>query len=169
MYNEQGNNLECAKTYQIKVLLYTQESKGEPGVKYFFPDIPFLNDKNIVGIDANLNSDNLLLDPLPLQGGDLQSPSSLIIPAFDNLLRISQAKNIFCTIYDQDNTEKFYNVPLRSFFMIPNYIFGTPKVPRRIKPYYGKINTRKSFMFIPVNYINLVGFRYFVKLTFYYN
>jgi hypothetical protein len=131
--------------------------------------MPFLNGKDILGIDANLNSDNGLLDPPPLFGGDLSSPTNLLVPAYNNLLRISQAKNIFCTIYDEDQTEKFYNVPLRSFFMVPNNLFGLTNVPRRVKPYYGKINAKKSYLFIPVGYTALIGTRFFVSLTFYYN
>lgn len=167
---EQGNNIECLKTFQLKVLLYTEDSAGAPGVKYFFPEAPVLKGKNIVGIDVNLNDDNILLDPLPIELGDLKSPTNLLNPFFDNLLRIKQAKNIFCTIYDEDNTEKFFNVPLRSFFMLPssNPFLPTLK-PRRVKPYYGKINPRKSFLFIPVGFTALLGLRYFVKLTFYYN
>jgi len=167
---EQGNNIFCNKTFQLRIPLYNVTDAGKPGVKYFFPEAPIFKGKNIVGIDANLQDDNILLDPAPIRGGDLRSPTNLLNPAFDNLLRISQAKNIFCTIYDEDNSEKFYNVPLRSFFMVNtgNPLLPTNK-PRRVKPYFGKINPRKSFLLIPVNYNDLVGLRYFVKLTFYYN
>jgi hypothetical protein len=166
---EEGNNIKSAKTFQLKIPLYNVDNAGMPGIKYFFPDTPIFKGKNIVGIDVNLQDDNILLDPLPIEFGDLRSPTNILNPAFDNLLRISQAKNIYCTIYDEDNTEKFYNVPLRSFFMIPSSNFAGVKKPRRVKPYYGKINPRKSYLFIPVNYAILTGLRYFVKLTFYYN
>jgi len=49
----EGNNIECLKIYKVKVPLYFNDSIGKPGVKYFFPEVPFLNGKNIVGI-ANL-------------------------------------------------------------------------------------------------------------------
>ena len=166
---EQGNNIFCNKTFQIKIPLYNVDTAGTPGIKYFFPETPIFKGKNIVGIDANLQDDNILLDPLPIEFGDLKSPTNILNPGFDNLLRINQAKNIFCTIYDEDNSEKFYNVPLRSFFMIPSSNLVGVKKPRRVKPYYGKINPRKSYLIIPVNYIALIGVRYFVKLTFYYN
>jgi hypothetical protein len=167
---EIGNNIESAKTFQLKVLLYSENSLGDPGVKYFFPEAPILKDKNIVGIDVNLNNDNILLDPAPIFEADLKAPTNILNPAFDNLLRINQAKNIFCTIYGNDNDEKFYNVPLRSFFMQPSSsLFGLNKKPRRVKPYSGKINPRKSFLYIPVNYTALIGLRFYVLLTFYYN
>jgi hypothetical protein len=167
---EEGNNIQTAKTFQLTIPLYNISNAGAPGIKYFFPEAPIFKGKTIVGIDANLQDDSILLDPVPILEGDLKAPFNLLNPAFDNLLRISQAKNIFCTIYDEDNTEKFYNVPLRSFFMQPSSsLFGLNKKPRRVKPYYGKINPKKSFMFIPVNYTALLGLRYFVKLTFYYN
>jgi hypothetical protein len=167
---EEGNNILSAKTFQLTIPLYNKDNAGTPGIKYFFPEAPILRGKTIVAIDVNLQDDNILLDPIPIERGDLTSPTNLLNPFFDNLLRISQAKNIFCTIYDEDESEKFYNVPLRSFFMLPSSNFaGLIKRPRRVKPYYGKINPRKSYLFIPVNYIDLVGLRYFVKLTFYYN
>jgi hypothetical protein len=167
---EEGNNIMSAKTFQLTIPLYNNDNIGVPGIKYFFPEAPILKGKTIVGIDVNLQDDNILLDPVPIQSGDLKAPFNVLNPLFDNLLRIGLAKNIFCTIYDEDNSEKFYNVPLRSFFMIPSApFFTTQNRPRRVKPYYGKINPRKSYLFIPVNYTALVGVRYFVKLTFYYN
>lgn len=166
----EGNNIECLKIYKVKVPLYFNDSIGQPGVKYFFPELPFLNGKNIVGIDVNLNNDNILLDPPPILGGDLKTPSNLLNPFFDNILRIGQAKNVYCTIYDEDLTEKFFNVPLRSFFMIPTgNVFLNQNIPRRVKPYYGKINARKSYLFLPVGFNDLIGLRYFVYLNFYYN
>jgi hypothetical protein len=167
---EIGNNINSLKTYRVKIPLYTVDSLGQPGVKYFFPEMPFLNGKNIVGIDANLNDDNILLDPVPIRFGDLKSPTNILNPLFDNLLRIGQAKNVFCTIYDEDQTEKFYNVPLRSFFMIPtSNPFIPTNIPRRVKPYYGKINPKKSYLFLPVGFTALSGLRYYASLTFYYN
>lgn len=165
----EGNNIECLKIYKVKVPLYFNDSIGQPGVKYFFPEVPFLNGKNIVGIDVNLNNDNILLDPAPLQNGDLKTPTNLLNPLFDNILRIGQAKNVYCTIYDEDLKEKFFNVPLRSFFMLPSSNFAGAKNPRRVKPYYGKINVKKSYLFLPVGFNDLSGLRYFVYLNFYYN
>jgi hypothetical protein len=74
-------------------------------------------------------------------------------------------------MYDENNVEKFYNVPLRSFFMLSSItpFLGTTKVnPRRVKPYYGKINARKSYLFIPVGTVACASKNY-VSLTFYYN
>ena len=61
---EQGNNIFCNKTFQIKIPLYNVDTAGAPGIKYFFPETPIFKGKNIVGIGANLQDDNILLDPI---------------------------------------------------------------------------------------------------------
>ena len=162
---EQGNNIECLKTFQLRIPLYNIDSAGKPGIKYFFPEAPIFKGKNIVGIDANLRDSGF-----GFENGDITTPTNILNPAFDNALNILAAKNVYCTIYDEDNTEKFFNVPLRSFYMIPSSTPpSTVKQPRRIKPYYGKINPRKSYLFLPVGFTTLVGLRFYVLLNFYYN
>lgn len=166
---ELGNNINCISTYKIKIPLYNANSLGEPGVKYFFPEIPNIDKKIIVGIDANLSNDSILLDPPPIQYGDQNAPVNLLIPNFDNQVRINQAQKIFCTMYDDQDSEKFYNIPLRSFFMLSGSLFFPTNKPRRVKPYSGKIQTRKSYLFIPVGVTDFIGLRYYVNLTFYIN
>lgn len=162
---EQGNNIECLKTFRLKIPLYNIDSAGKPGVKYFFPEAPILLNKTIVGIDANLRDTGL-----GFENGDIITPLDILNPAYENALNILAAENVYCTIFSDTGEEKFYNVPLRSFFMVPS---STPpstlKQPRRVKPYYGKINPRKSYLFLPVNFTTLFGLRFYVYLTFYYN
>ena len=152
----QGNNIECLKTFRMKIPLYNEQGASQPGQKYFFPDNPIFKGKNIVGIDANLSGTE----------GDLRADQD------QNLgLLIGQgiAAYIYCTIYGADGTEKFYNVPLRSFFMLPviNPITTLPN-PRRVKPYCGEIYPRKSFLFFPIGTAPFTNKAY-VSLTFYYN
>ena len=53
--------------------------------------------------------------------------------------------------------------------MLPSKVVSTGKVnPRRVKPYYGKINPRNSYLFIPVG-VATFNAKAYVSLTFYYN
>ena len=164
---DQGNNIFCEKTFRIKIPLFNEQGNGQPGQKYFFPDNPIFKGKNIVGIDANLQEQRSAVFPFPvIAEGDLSADNDKNLGL---LVGIEGAQFIYCTIYDQDNTEKFYNVPLRSFFMLPSEIIATGvKNPRRVKPYYGKINPRKSYLFIPTGVLTFNAKAY-VSLTFYYN
>ena len=164
---EQGNNIFCNKTFRLKIPLFNEQGNGQPGQKYFFPDNPIFEGKNIVGIDVNLQEENAPVFPFPVVAlGDLSAPN---YQNLGDIVGLFGAKFIYCTIYDQDQTEKFYNVPLRSFFMQPSVIIATGKKnPRRVKPYFGKINPRKSFLFIPTG-VATFNVKAYVSLTFYYN
>jgi hypothetical protein len=164
---QQGNNIECNKTFRIKIPLFNEQGNGQPGQKYFFPDNPIFKGKNIVGIDVNLQESVNPVFPFPvIANGDLSADNDQNLGL---LMGLDGAKFIYCTIYDEDLTEKFYNTPLRSFFMLPSKIIATGKVnPRRVKPYFGKINARKSYLFLPVG-VGLFSVKTYVSLTFYYN
>lgn len=164
---EQGNNIFCNKTFRLKIPLFNQQGNGQPGQKYFFPDNPIFKGKNILGIDANLQEQRSGVFPFSIIAtGDLDADNDLNLGL---LVGLEGAQYIYCTIYDQDNTEKFYNVPLRSFFMLPSLVTAIGKKnPRRVKPYFGKINPRKSYLFIPVG-VATFNAKAYVSLTFYYN
>jgi hypothetical protein len=164
---EQGNNIECLKTFRLKIPLYNETSAGVPGQKYFFPDITVFKGKNIVGIDCNLQNNVSSIPPFPVTAfGDLDTNNEQNL---GTLLSLEYARFVLCTIYDEDGIEKFYNVPVRSFFALPsNTPPSTKKQPRRVKPYCGKINPRKSYFMIPNGAIPFSQNRY-VSLTFYYN
>ena len=166
---EQGNNIFCNKTFRLKIPLFNEQGNGQPGQKYFFPDNPIFKGKNIVGIDANLQEELVTLVPLVINQGDLSADNDKNLGA---LVGLAGAKFIYCTIYDQNESEKFYNVPLRSFFPKKSYtqsVAGiTDRAPRRVKPFYGKINPRKSYLFIPVG-VATFNTKAYVSLTFYYN
>jgi hypothetical protein len=166
---EIGNNIECLKTFRIKIPLFNEQGNGQPGQKYFFPDNPIFQGKDIVGIDLNCQLEVVTLVPLVINEGDLRAANDNSLGA---LIGLEGAKFIYCTIYDQELTEKFYNVPLRSFFPIQSYTQSlagiTNRNPRRVKPYYGKINPRQSYLFIPVG-VATFNQKAYVSLTFYYN
>jgi len=150
-----GNNIPSEKIYRMQIPLFTSDeapgTSGWPGKKYFFPDNPSLNNSVIVGIEANLCVANAIPGDIPTT----QNNGSL------NITKV-QATYIFLTIYDDELAEKFCSVPLSSLFPNPG---GTQK---KVNPYYGRINTRKSYCYIPANIIELQD-KYSVNLTFYYN
>lgn len=166
----EGNNIECLKTFRLKIPLFNEQGNGQPGQKYFFPDNPIFKGKNIVGIDLNCQEQIISLSPIVIYQGDLSADNEQNL---GSLIGLEGAKYIYCTIYDQSNREKFYNVPLRSFFPKQSYTLSIPggisnRSPRRVKPYYGKINPRQSFLFIPVG-VATFNTKAYVSLTFYYN
>jgi hypothetical protein len=166
---EQGNNIECLKTFRMNIPLYNEQSIGQPGIKYFFPDNPIFNGKNIVGIDLNCTIEVVSSVPPVFYQGDLRDTTNT---NGVSLIGLEAAKYVYCTIYEEDNTEKFFNTPLRSFFPSPSYLSTSGVIsqrkPRRVKPYYGKINPRKSYLFIPVGTTQF-PVKTYVSLTFYYN
>ena len=70
---EQGNNIECLKTFRLKIPLFNEVGNGQPGQKYFFPDNPIFLNKNIVGIDLNAQEQIVNLSPLIIYQGDLSA------------------------------------------------------------------------------------------------
>jgi hypothetical protein len=150
-----GNNIESAKTFRLQVPLFTSDetigTSGWPGKKYFFPDNPILNNSLILGIEANLSTSNGIPGDIP----NISNNRNLNVTK-------TQATYIFVTIYDNELCEKFADIPLFSLYPNPG---GTQK---KINPYFGRINTRKSYCYIPANITELQD-QYFVNLTFYYN
>jgi hypothetical protein len=166
---EEGNNIECLKTFRLNIPL-NNESGGllANGVKYFFPDLPIFKGKNIVGID--LNASNFSTSPgTYIVNGDLSDNTQR-----GTLINMEEARNIYLTIYDEDGSEKLANLPLRSLFMVASAIGGIfpytfyTAGKRVVKPFFGKINPRKSFAYLPVGTFPVKELKY-ISLNFYYN
>jgi hypothetical protein len=152
---EQGNNIQCLKTFRLKIPLYNEQGLSEPGQKYFFPDNPIFKGKNIVGIDLNAGGND----------GDLKADKDQDLGI---LINLGIATAIYCTIYGNDRVEKFTNAPLRSFFMMPAINPITLKAnPRRVKPYYGEIYPRMSYLYYPPGVSPFTN-RTYISLNFYY-
>jgi hypothetical protein len=146
-----GNNIPSNKFRRLIVQLSDQNGSRFPGMKYFLPDDPEIDRYFITGIELHLGSDIV-------NDGDLnitQNPRPILEP---------DAAQMYLTIYAPDNSEKNYNIPLLSLYQRINYpFFGIRKT---VKPYYGKIKTKSSYITIPANAIAIS--EDFVYLTFYY-
>lgn len=160
LHMELGNNLQADKFYRMRIPLFDEFGNTVNGVKYFFPENPAIENKKIVGIEAHLAT-TTGAPPPPINQGDLAGSGG---QPGKNLLTWLAAY-VYVTIYDDKGEEIFYNVPLYSLFNRQ-----TPgQLTKRVKPYYGKIKTRKSFLMIPANAtVSIVG-DYVINLTFFYN
>lgn len=166
---EQGNNIECLKTFRVNIPLNNQTGgKLANGIKYYFPELPIFKGKNIVGIDLNASSFSTSPGTY-IVNGDLADKTQV-----GTLINMEEARNIYLTIYSEDGEEKHSNLPLRSLFMVASAIggifpYGTYTAGKRvIKPLYGKINPRKSYAFLPVGTFAVKDLKY-ISLNFYYN
>jgi hypothetical protein len=154
-----GNNLQADKSFRVRIPLFDQFGNTVNGTKYFFPELPAIENKNITGIEAHLAT--TAVGPPPVNDGDLSGSGGL---AGKNILTWLAAY-VYVTIYSDTLNEKFYNVPLYSLFnrQTPN------QLTKRVKPYFGKIKTRNSYLIIPANATVSIAGDYVVNLTFFYN
>jgi hypothetical protein len=151
-----GNNIQATKSYRMTVPLTINGTNAAPGTKFYFPETPALEQKTIVGIEGHVAT-----EPALLLQGDLNISG--------NVLNITQflAGALFMTIFDQDGSEKFYNVPFKSLCLFDTLATTTNK--KRVYPYIGKIKTRKSYFTFPPNLPVTLTANFVVTLTFFYN
>jgi hypothetical protein len=153
-----GNNYPSNKIKRILIPLFTQENSAPvPGLKYFFPENPEIDRYNIVGIEANLT-----LTPL-VAIGDIRD-------SLNNIISQEIAKTIYLVLYDQDNSEIFFNFPLRSLFtFMPLGFVPTTRLTKRIKPISCRLKTRSCYAYIPANALPEDANKLYISLSIYYN
>ena len=151
-----GNNNTSKKIRRIIIPLFTQENKqATPGLKYFFPENPEIDRNNITGIEAHIRSAAVI------GTGDISDSLNNIVDQFN-------ASDIYICLYNQQNEEIFYNLPLRSLFTITPFNL-TNNLTKRIKPFMCKLKTRSCFAYIPANSPQTYPDNLFISLTFFYN
>jgi len=151
-----GNNIQATKAYRMIVPLTINGTNPSAGTKFYFPETPALEQKNIVGIEGHVATEPALV----LQGDLNTSIGGTNITQF-------LASALFMTIFDEDGSEKFYNVPFRSLCLFDTITTTTNK--KRVYPYVGKIKTRKSYFTFPPNLPVTITGNLIVTLTFFYN
>jgi hypothetical protein len=151
-----GNNYPSKKIKRITIPLFTQENNQTvPGLKYFFPENPEIDKNSIVGIEAHIRRSVII------GFGDIENDLIDISNQFS-------ANYIFLCLYNENNEEIFYNLPLRSLFSIPE--FGlTNNLIKRIKPFSCKLKTRSCYAYIPANLPIALNNNLYISLTFFYN
>lgn len=146
-----GNNVASSKFRRITIPLFDQNGNRNPGNKYYFPDNPEIDKYYITGIEAHLGTDIA-------NDGDFNITTGL------RPVTEADAKQMYVSIYSEDNSEKNYLIPLLSLFPAIDYpILGIRKT---VKPYFGRIKTRSCYISIPANAIGIS--EEYVFLTFYY-
>lgn len=131
-------------------------TNAAPGTKFYFPETPVLENKNIVGLEGHLST-NLVgsyIGDLDINTGSLN-------------VNNDEATYLFFTIFDENGEEKFSNVPFASICKIYSSVLNANK--KRVYPFVGKIKTRKSFFTFPPNLPFTPTSNFVVSLTFFYN
>jgi hypothetical protein len=151
-----GNNIPSKKIKRIIIPLFTQENKqATPGLKYFFPENPEIDRNNITGIEAHVRSS------VVIGIGDISNSLIDIVDQFT-------ASDIYICLYNENNEEIFYNLPLRSLFTITPFN-TTNTLTKRIKPFLCKLKTRSCYAYIPANSPQTYPDNLYISLTFFYN
>lgn len=151
-----GNNYPSNKIKRIQIPLFTQENPDIiPGLKYFFPENPEIDRYNIVGIEAHL------LTTPALAIGDIKDAITQQLPQY-------AARDLYLCIYDSNNEEIFYNLPVRSLFTYMPFAVNN-NITKRIKPFSCKIKTRSCYVYQPANVPTNAPDNTYLSLTFFYN
>lgn len=155
-----GNNFASKKIKRIQIPLFTQENKAiQEGLKYFFPENPEIDKKNIVGIEAHITPE--LRGSNPIEGD--------IVDIRFNQVRALLAGNLYLCLYDENNEEKFLNLPVRSLFPIDPLSASAVKLIKRIKPITTRLKTRSCYCYCPAN-ISIPAYQeVYLSLTIYYS
>jgi hypothetical protein len=162
-----GNNIEALKSQKINVLMVAQDETTVPfpppysGKKYFFPDTPSIDAGYIVGIEAHLKK----ATGAPGEAGDLRDVVSAG-DSFNTNFSTNSSKYLFVNIYGDDDDLRFTNIPLSSLFPLQPGLTNPPIFRKTVKPYFGKIKTRASYVWLPPGF-SPVG-QCLVSLTFFY-
>jgi hypothetical protein len=151
-----GNNIQATGAERVNVQLIDQSDPAAafviPGKRYFFPENPFLEKKNIVGIECHLKG-------FPFLGAAADT-------TIDGLTEIGNAPDFFITLYDKKGFVKFENIPLSSLLPFQPASIVQP-YSKKVNPYMGKLDFSKSYIYIAPNNIAtpLIST---VALTFFY-
>jgi len=162
-----GNNLTALKAQKINVLMVAQDETTVPfpppysGKKYFFPDTPSIDAGYIVGIEAHLKQ----AASGPTLAGDLRDVVSAG-DSFNTNFSTNSSKYLFLNIYGNDGDLKHTNIPLSSLFPLQPGLFKPAIFKKTVKPYWGKIKTRNSYVWLPPGFTP-IG-QVLVSLTFFY-
>jgi len=151
-----GNNYSSNKFRRIIIPLFTQENPlAVPGVKYFFPENPTIDQYNIVGMEAHIVRQPTLAE------GDIKD-------GIIDIVTQASARNIYLNLYNDKNEETYFNLPLRSLFTYAPFATGF-RITKRIKPITTRLKTRSCFAYIPANIVGSALENQYISLTIYYN
>lgn len=150
-----GNNKKAQSFYTVLIPFFTET--GVPatgGYKYFFPEHPEIDNKNVVGIESHFGGVGGVLGAI-----DINNTKQTLIPP-------SLARSIFISFVSPSNDILFDSVPALSLYTKNQTTPGVNDFKQSIQPYTGKIKTRACYAFLPANVVATYTDLYFY-LTFY--
>jgi hypothetical protein len=156
-----GNNIESVKALRVNIQLYKQDSNNDqPNTQYFFPEIPELNGKTIVGIKLNAGTD-VLIDPVGNIDSLFDLPDFILTENTQGFTQevagprgvgttysIDIDKYLFLTLYNDKNEQIICNYPVHD---LASYNYNNVSIDYsimgRIRPFNTKINLKQSYVF----------------------
>jgi hypothetical protein len=157
--HQDGNNYEAVKTKRISFLIAISTAQINP--RFYFPDIPELNNVQIVGIEAHFGqSPNQFFD------GDiwyfLNNNNTPWDPAIGALC--------FVNLINSQNELIIANFPATGFYNAQanksNNLLSQSDKSGKIIPVYAKLNLRQSYIYF--NNISASGYDQVATFTFYH-
>lgn len=137
--HQDGNNYQAVKTKRVNVTLNAATNNINP--RFYFPDIPELNDVQIVGIEAHMTR------PVGLLFGDLFYTSTST-----NFWTVPLIQYSFINLVNNNNELIIQNFPAIGLFNVtalnPNVQIASVQKSGKIFPIYSKLNLRQCYIYI---------------------
>jgi hypothetical protein len=146
---EQGNNILSNKIRRINIPLVRGTDTDPVTGRYFLPEDPELEKHTIIGIQAHSASDDI---------SNFDFSQSYIGRPFVNLGTVQPVfQNAYLTAYNKKGEEQLFNFPVNCLYN------GISRGKTKIFPFEFKINTRKSFIYIPA--LSNIGAPFIANIT----
>lgn len=129
-----GNNSKAVKFKRIFVPFQRDNDLGSPITgRYYFPENPDLEKKNIVGIQIHFGGQDISIQNRTILGG---------VPSFNIGSWSGFSQLCFLTLYSDTNEEKLLNFPVSG-------LYNASAKFSRILPINGKIKIAQSYISTP--------------------
>lgn len=155
-----GNNLECIKALRVNVQLYEDVTlNNKPNFRYYFPETPELNGKNIVNIKFNAGA-NIAGQVENYGGSVIDLPDSIISENSQGIVQqpagpqvgaggVQLDKYLLLTIYNEKKQQVLSSYPchdLAGYYIDQNTGLLVIDSLGKIRPFDFKIDIRSSFV-----------------------
>lgn len=130
-----GNNKKSVKFRRIFVPFQRDNDLSSPiSGRYYFPDNPDLEKKNIVGIQIHFGGQDISIQNRTILGG---------VPSVNIGNWSGFSQSCFLTLYSDTNEEKLLNFPVASLYNADTNF-------SRIMPINGKVKIAQSYISTPL-------------------
>lgn len=156
-----GNNIECVKALRVNIQLYDLDSNNDqPNTRYYFPEMPELNGKTIVGIKLNAGTD-ITIDPAGNADALFDLPDYLLTENTQGIeqevagprgvtstFQVDIDKYLFLTVYNDKHEQVLSNYPVHD---LASYKYSGSTIDYsimgRVRPFETKINLKECYVF----------------------